>query len=80
MGIAVALKFRPTGQADEMVDRFAVHGFGMLIPPGHAAFIGAESLFLMAGCMCERFGAASAKVLGIRAETISAAVGLDCIN
>ena len=69
-------------RAFKTVDRFAVHGFGMGIPPCYTAFSGAEAFSLRARRVFERTAAVTASVLcrdGLfgyitSAEIISAAV------
>ena len=54
MGVTIAFKLFPAMAASECVVRFALHSFGMCIPPRHSTGIGAEQLFPFMRCLLKR--------------------------
>lgn len=83
MSVTVGFKLHAASRTNETVYGFAVHGFGMGIPPCQTAFIGAETFPFCALSMFKRAATIDAYVcyVGLYAnlDIVSAAVGFDCV-
>ncbi|WP_322354361.1 hypothetical protein [Dehalococcoides sp.] len=63
MGVSIGFKRSAASRAKKVIDRLAVHGFGVCLPPSHTTPIGAESFVLRPRRVNERTSAVGTDIL-----------------